>query len=134
MEYDIHKAGGVLLSNKRFLVARSKGKDIFVAPGGKLEADETPEQALQRELREELGIDVSLDALSPFGTFYADAAGETGARLRMDVFLVSNWQRDIAPAHEVEEVRWIDSGDSLKLGSIFEHEVLPRLKQKALID
>jgi 8-oxo-dGTP diphosphatase len=42
-------------------------------PGGKIEADETAEECLQRELLEELGVTVSIDAaLSPATHSYAD--------------------------------------------------------------
>jgi len=133
---DIHKAAGVLIKDRKFLVARSNGKDIFVSPGGKLEGDETPAAALVRELHEELGIVVEREDLVLLGTFYADAAGMVNTRIQIDTYIVGQWSGDIAPSHEIEEVMWIDSKPpgGVKIGSIFEHEVLPRLKAADLID
>ena len=54
----------------RVLIAqRPEGKQLaglWEFPGGKVEADERPEAALIRELREELGIEVSDSCLAPF--------------------------------------------------------------------
>ena len=43
---------------------------------------------------------------------------------------------DITPDNEVEEIRWITSDipSDINVGSIFAHEVIPRLKQQDLID
>lgn len=133
---DIHKAGGILLKDSKFLVSRSKGKDFFIAPGGKVEEGEAVPEALMRELQEELSIVVKAEDLEEFGTFYALAAGDENKYLQMDVFVVKNWSSDIAPASEVEEVQWIDSNPpaDMKLGSIFQHDVLPKLKEKGFIN
>lgn len=133
---DIHKAGGVLLKSRKFLTTRSKGKDFFVAPGGKVEEGETTTKALARELKEELDIDVFEADLKEFGVFFAQAAEQLDKRIQMEVFVVANWDGDIKPCAEVEELMWIDSNSltSIKLGSIFEHGVLPRLKDANLID
>jgi mutator protein MutT len=132
---DIYKAAGVLLKGRRFLIARSRDKIFFVAPGGKIETDETPEEALLRELREELGVEVEQSSLDEFGTFYAQAAGETDRFLKMDVFLVNKWYGEIVPLSEIEEIMWINSRDKdINLGSVFQYDVLPKLKEMDLID
>jgi 8-oxo-dGTP diphosphatase len=135
--YDIHKAAGIIIKDRQLLVERSKGKDVFVAPGGKLELGETSMQAVIRELKEEFQLDITENDLEEFGTFYAEAAGShnTGKKLRMDVFIVKN-AGEIAPDSEVEEVRWISSEipPDIEVGSIFAHDVLPRLKEQGLVD
>lgn len=133
---DIHKAAGILISNRKLLVERSIGKEHFIAPGGSIEAGETPTEALVRELQEEFQIQTDEADFEPFGTFYAAAAGQENKRLRMDVFIVKNWQGKATPDNEVEEIKWITSSDAanLKLGSVFAHDVVPRLKDADLID
>lgn len=133
---DIHKSAGVLIKDRKLLVTRSKGKTFFVAPGGKVEPNEGVEQALTRELKEELDIYVRTSDLLPFGTFFALAAGHEDKYLQMDVFLVKNWKGEITPVSEVEEIRWVNSdlSSSIELGSIFHHDVLPKLKEQNLVD
>ena len=131
---DIHKAGGILLHDKKFLVTRTKGKPFFVSPGGKLEHNENSRECLIRELAEELNIMVGDSDLEDFGTFEALAAGEADTKIHMDVFIVKHWNGDIAPSSEIEEVLWIDSSTrNVEIGSIFQHDVLPLLKNAGMI-
>jgi 8-oxo-dGTP diphosphatase len=132
---DIHKAAGIIIRDKRLLVERSKNKEYFIAPGGSIEDGETASQALIRELKEEFNIDVLEKDLEFFGTFYAPAAGQEHRRLRSDVYIVKTWRGEPTPTSEVEELRWLqsDNAESLKIGSIFEHDVVPRLKEQDLI-
>lgn len=133
---DVYKAGGILIKDGKFLVTRSKGKDIFYAPGGRIEQGEDPEVALIRELDEELSIRVKKESLKFFGTFIHPSAGENHLTIKMDVFLVEAWEGVVVPSHEIEEFLWITSRppSDLKIGSIFGEEVLPRLKAKGLIE
>ena len=60
----IEVAAGIIKENgKIFVTERGYGKfkGFFEFPGGKLEANETPEQALKRELSEELAIEISVE-------------------------------------------------------------------------
>ncbi len=134
---DIYKVAGILVKGRKLLMSRSKGKSYFISPGGKIHLGETPEEALIRELHEEIGITVAIKDLKKFGTFFSIAVEQMDTKhLRMDVFFVNNWRGEIQPSNEIEEIKWINSVTAvgMKLGSIFEHDVLPRLKKQDLID
>lgn len=139
MKYHIHKAAGIIIVERKLLVTREKGKDFFVSPGGKVEKGENPKSTVVRELMEEVSLTVSHNNLEEFGIFYAEAAGDSGKWLKMEVFNVLSWQGEPIPSAEeeiIEEILWLDSRipKGIKVGSIFEHEVIPRLKKLDLID
>ncbi len=132
---DILKSGGVLIKDRKFLVTRTKGKDVFVGPGGKPEGDETAKATLVRELMEEVQVEVVEEDLEEIGTFTAEAAGNESKVVEMKVFLVRNAKGEPAPSSEIEEIMWVNTHTTgVPLGSIFEHNVMPRLVEMNLID
>lgn len=48
----------------KILISKRKDKDYYSLPGGKIALEETSKEALQRELQEELGINISLEEMS----------------------------------------------------------------------
>jgi 8-oxo-dGTP diphosphatase len=83
----VNDKGEVLLA-KRPVGKRLAGKWEF--PGGKVEEGETPESALSRELKEELGITV--EHAEPFWFLSHDYVQEFGFHLLMPIYLVNKWQ------------------------------------------
>lgn len=133
---DIYKSAGIIIKDRKFLITRTKGKNFFVSPGGKLEKGETVIEALERELKEELDIQIDIESLEDFGNFYALAQGQEDKYIQMNVFIVKKWKGEIKPSREIEEIMWIDSNfpSNIELGSIFRHDIFPKLKNLDLID
>ena len=88
------------------ITRRPEGKPLaglWEFPGGKIEAGETPEEALVRELKEELAIDIVLSRLTPV-TFVSHAYPEF--HLLMSVYTCRHWQGDMA-ANEGQGIAWV---------------------------
>ena len=54
----IDKLAWIEIKDKMILSTKTYGKDKYYIPGGKREKGETDEQALYREIKEELSIDI----------------------------------------------------------------------------
>ena len=59
MKTDLVVAGYIIRENKVLLVHHRK-LDLWLPVGGHIDKDETPDQALIREIKEEIGIDVEI--------------------------------------------------------------------------
>ena len=94
-------------TDSRVLLARrpegKKMAGLWEFPGGKLNPGETPEAALIRELREELGIDVAEACLAPFA--FASHAYER-FHLLMPLFLCRRWNGFVQPL-EGQLLAWV---------------------------
>ena len=132
---EIRKAAGIIVRDRKLLVVRTKGKTTFFAPGGKLEEGETYEQALVRELKEELMMELLDHNYELFGAFSAEAGDKPGIMLHMTTFLIKDYEGPLQASSEIEELAWVDAANSgaVPMGSIFRHEVLPRLITKNMV-
>jgi 8-oxo-dGTP diphosphatase len=88
------------------LAQRPEGKSmagLWEFPGGKVESNETPEAALIRELKEELGIDTWSSCLAPL-TFASHSYPDF--HLLMPLFACRKWQ-GIANGVEGQNLAWV---------------------------
>ena len=96
----LDREGAVLIAK------RPEGRPLaglWEFPGGKVEAGEEPEEALIRELHEELGVAIEKRDLAPL-TFASHAYPDF--HLLMPVYLCRRWQGSVA-AHEGQELLWV---------------------------
>ena len=97
----------------RVLIAqRPVGKSmagLWEFPGGKVEAGETPEAALMRELREELGIETRNSCLAPL-TFASHSYEDF--HLLMPLFACRKWNGIVQPK-EGQVLKWVHPTDFL---------------------
>src|SRR6202007_1249778 len=94
-------------ADKRVLIAqRPEGRQLaglWEFPGGKLEPDERPEDALIRELREELGVEVKAACLAPppsASHAYADF------HLLMPLYVCRRWD-GFVQSREGQALKWV---------------------------
>ena len=95
-------------SNQILIAKRPKGvhvADQWEFPGGKIEEDESAEQALHRELEEELGI--QLLKYESFMTFTHDYPEKS---VEFDIYKVTQFT-GLPQAKQSQEIRWVELKD-----------------------
>ncbi|MEP6843188.1 MAG: NUDIX domain-containing protein [Pseudolysinimonas sp.] len=110
----------------RCLLVRKAGSSVFMQAGGKLEPGESALDALSRELREELDLELDESIAEYLGVFRADAANEPHTLVSAAVFALVT-SNELAPHGEIEELLWVDELDHLEvdLAPLTRDELLP---------
>jgi 8-oxo-dGTP diphosphatase len=107
----LRNAAGQVLITERLCDGPLNG--LWEFPGGKIDAAETSAAALRRELREELGIEVT--TAEPFMRLSHEYADRT---VDLEFFLVNDWDGD-PDGLEGQGLRWVN------VSQLNEAELLP---------
>jgi 8-oxo-dGTP pyrophosphatase MutT (NUDIX family) len=129
-------AGLLLIKDRKLLLAFSRNKQCFYLPGGKIDAGETPAQALCREIREELNIPIDEKELRFYTHITAPAYGEEkGVIMEQECFMLDKQVQPQASA-EIGEIRYFTVADYKQEGNIAPGalKVLELLKKANIVD
>jgi len=114
----IDKLAWIELQDKAILMAKSYGKELFYIPGGKREIGETDEQALLREIYEELTVLLDGNTLNYAGTFEAQAHGQpAGTTVKMTCYS-GKYSGQLKTSSEIESIAWYSYADKDKVGPV----------------
>ncbi len=107
-------AGLLVIQERKLLLAFSRNKQCFYLPGGKIEPDETAEEALCREIAEEMNVHIVPPDLGYYTHITAPAYGEVnGTIMEQDCFFIT---RSVHPsaAAEIGELKYFTVQDYLQ--------------------
>ncbi|MFD4368572.1 NUDIX domain-containing protein [Rhodococcus sp. NPDC058521] len=133
---EIRTAALAYIRDRRLLQARSAGKSAFYMAGGKIDPGETPEEALHREIREELDSRIVPDSVAELGVFEAPAYGHpTGTGLHMTCF-TADLVTEPRPTSEIAELRYFTVGEYSRMPDVAPGSmmVFRRLHSLGLVD
>lgn len=89
---------------------------LWVAPGGKLEPDESPAECAEREMREETGLAMEDATLRGIMTEVSPRADYQWLTF---IFAATRFSGELAPAHGIGEFRWV------RIPDVFDLEIPP---------
>lgn len=107
----IDKLGWLLIRDNKLLCVRSKGKSLFYIPGGKRDPGESDQQALSREIEEELSVFLRAETFEFVEVFRAPADGKAKDIEVKVTCYVAEYKGELKPESEIEEMAWLDTSD-----------------------
>lgn len=107
----IDKLSWILIKDKKVLFVRSRGVHAFYTPGGKRAEGESDVDALKREIKEELTVDLVPETLRYMHTFTAQAHGKPDGVLVEIKCYSGEYEGELKPSAEIEEIDWFGTKD-----------------------
>ena len=117
-------AGAVIVKDNEILLTKRSDKlkhfpGFWCIPGGKIDAGETAEEAVIREIKEEIGVDFIIDY---FLGYYDEIFPDIDFH-HVSLAFVGTIKGEIsASEREVQEWKWVSLEEALKMKLAFEHK------------
>ena len=129
----IDKLAWIEIKNRSILSTKSYGKDKFYIPGGKRELNETDIQALAREIKEELSVDLIEETIKLVGIFEAQADSHPqGVIVKMTCY-TANYKGIIKENSEIETVKWLNYKNQNIISEV-DQQIFSFLNEQNLLD
>jgi 8-oxo-dGTP diphosphatase len=128
----IDKLAWIEIKNKSILSTKSYGKDKYYIPGGKREVGESDEQALYREIKEELSVEIKYDTIKYLGVFQAQAHGQPAGTIVKMTCYTADFTGQLKADSEIEEIKWLNYSDKDKIAEV-DKLIFDHLKENGLL-
>ena len=130
----IHKIAAVVIQDNKFLIVRKVGKNIWTSLGGRPEENETEEQCLLREIKEEASCDAKI--IKKLGDFSEKAVFDD-AMLKLSTYLVELDGEINCEDPELAEIKFIDKDyeeQGIKPSPTIVKQIIPFCIKEGLLD
>lgn len=135
---DIYKSGLLVLNGDKtaFLAVKKNDPKMqeWIIPGGKIEAGETPEAALVREIQEELQCEVTEGSIEYINEYEAPAAGAKDTLLHLKLYSGHIVGEPVASA-ELSRLGWLskDDASNMEASETIRTKIIPDLVNKGML-
>jgi 8-oxo-dGTP pyrophosphatase MutT (NUDIX family) len=126
----------LIIKERKLLLTFSRNKQCFYLPGGKVDKNETPIQALCREIKEELNVSIDAAQLIFYAHISARAYGETDGTIMEQDCYFGKIETTPEPSAEIEKLGYFSLAAYLNElnqapGAVM---ILQKLKKDGFID
>lgn len=129
----MYRAGAIIIQAGALLLVTGGREESYWTPGGRIEPGESPEEAVRRELLEELGI--SVDSAQYFLSYQAVHSEENEPK-EFGYFLVEH-KGEPRPQEDISKLLWLSKEAFLSgrysLTKTLQQELVPKLIQEKLV-
>lgn len=128
----IDKLAYIYMKDGKVLSTLTKGKDTWYLPGGKREQGEADEEALSREVQEELDVQLISGTAKLYGVFEAQAHGKPeGTIVRMTCY-TADFNGTLRASSEIEKIAFLSYAQKGQTSAV-DHLVFDDLHDKGLL-
>lgn len=102
------RVAGVVIRDNKLLLLKGKGYEYYWTPGGKVDGEESYEECLKRELKEEIGVNIV--SMKFFKEYNGVSFFNPGIKQKQVVYLI-DINGGIKPDAEIESYIWMSKED-----------------------
>ena len=97
---DIYKIAAIVIQNKKLLIAKDKGEEVFFIVGGRMEPGETEIETLHREVKEE----INCEPINPKHMETFEGRSHDNTKSVKMICYTCELKGTIQPCSEIEEI------------------------------
>lgn len=132
-----NKIGLLLLTpdGKKFMVCEKDNfTSDFIMPGGQVDAEESDQQCLAREIKEELDAEIVGGSIEYIGTYTDVAAGAPDKDVEIKLYR-GELVGEPKPSTEIVRFHWLEREDAAhpRLSPIIRKKILPDLMKRGIL-